>query len=216
MCERHIQTLQGRIHRYLTHNNTLRFLPVLEGIVKSLNDTPHSATGVAPNKFGPKDVYPAWESYYLAHVQGPRPFRFAPGDTVRFSRNLSALDKAFRGTYTQEIFTIVARRATRPPSYEVIDSAGRPVAGVFFEEELIRARDRPDQAYEVDSIVDRRRNPHTGTNEVQVTWRGWPSSVRAWIPERNVKTTARAAAPPQTPSPPPSPPPKRSNGRLRR
>jgi hypothetical protein len=192
MCERSIQTLQRRVHRYLTHKNTLRFVPMLKKIVKSINDTPHSSTGVAPNRFRQADVYPSWERYYLKHVQGPRPFKYSPGDTVRASRVSSGLDKAFRGTFTSQVFTIVARRATRPPTYELVNHAGEPVEGVFFEEELIAARDRADRSYNIGKEIARRQNPDTGVKEVQVTWQGWPSSVRSWLPERNVRTTATA------------------------
>lgn len=193
MCERSIQTLQRRIHRYLTHNNTLRFLPVLEKIVKSINDSPHSSTGIAPNRFGPSDVYASWERYYKSHVQSPRPFRYSPGDRVRISRITDALGKAFRGTFTPQIYTVVARRASRPPTYELVDSLGEPVQGVFFEEELIASRDRPDRSYPVKDVVDRRRNPVTGASEVQVTWEGWPKKLRTWIPESRVKTTGTAS-----------------------
>jgi transposase InsO family protein len=191
MAERAVQTLQRRIHRYLTYSNTLRFLPVLQDIVKSINDTPHSSTSVAPNKFTRKDIYPAWERYYLAHVQGPRPFRFAPGDTVRVSRLLDKFEKSFRGTYSPEVFTVAARRRTKPHSYELVNILGEPIQGVFFEQELIHAKDRPDQAYPIEDIVKRRKNPTTGQREVQVTWQGWPKSVRNWLPEKDVVTTSQ-------------------------
>lgn len=193
MVERAIQTLQRRIHRYLTHNNTYNFLPALDKIVKSINDTPHASTSVAPNNFTSKDVYPAWERYYLSHIQPPRPFRFKPGDTVRASLlRREGMDKSYRGTFTPQIFTIVGRRNTRPHSYMLADYEGNQLVGEFFEEELIRAKDRPDQTYTVGDIVARRVNPETKKKEVQVTWEGWPKTVRTWLPESEVVVTARA------------------------
>ncbi|XP_034250168.1 uncharacterized protein LOC117650697 [Thrips palmi] len=187
-CERSGQTLQRRLHRYMTHKNTYEFMPVLQDIVKSINDTPHSSTGIAPNKFSEKDVYPSWEKNYLKHmphIPAQRPFRFKPGDTVRASLQRRGLDKAYRGTFSPQIFTVKARRSTRPHSYELNNSKGEPVAGVFFEEELIAAKDRPDRRYMIEKIIDRRINPQTKRREVLATFVGWPPTVREWLPENN-------------------------------
>ena len=198
MCERAIQTLQRRIHRYLTHNNTLTFLPALKNIVQSINDSPHASTGVPPNQFGQSDVYNAWEKYYMSHFdvatsRRPRPFRFAPGDSVRASLLSHGLDKAYRGTYTPQLYTVSTRRYGRPHSYVLKDSANSEVAGPFFEQELIAARDRPDQQYMIDKIVARRTNPTTRKKEIQVTWEGWPSSVKTWLPASHVVVTGTRA-----------------------
>ena len=73
------------------------------------------------------------------------------------------------------------------------DYEGNQLVGEFFEEELIRAKDRPDQTYTVGDIVARRVNPETKKKEVQVTWEGWPKTVRTWLPESEVVVTARAS-----------------------
>jgi len=196
MCERAGQTLQRRLHRYMTYKNTYRFLPVLQDIVKSINDTPHSSTGVAPNRFSEADVYQAWERNYLRHlplIPPARPFQFKPGDTVRASLIRRGLDKSYRGTFSPQVFTVRARRATRPHSYELSNSAGEPVAGLFYEAELILAKDRPDRAYMIEKVHDRRVNPQTKKKEVLVSWVGWPSSVRDWIPSATQVSTGVAA-----------------------
>lgn len=182
MVERAVQTLQRRIHRYLTHNNTLSFMPVLQKIVKSINDTPHASTGVAPSLFTASDVYASWERYYLSHAQPLRPFKYKPGDKVRASLlRREGLEKAYRGTYTPQIYTVIARRHTRPHTYTLQDVDGNIVEGDFFEEELITAHDRPDRKYVIKEVVARRKNPATGRKEVQVTWEGWPKTHRTWI-----------------------------------
>lgn len=194
MCERAIQTLQRRIHRYLTHNGTFRFLPVLSKIVESINNTPHASTGIAPNLFSDGDVYTAWEKYYLEHRQAPRPFRYNIGDTVRVNLDRrQGMDKAYRGTFSPAIYTVRARRNTRPHAYVLYDAANEPVEGAFFEQELMPARDRKDQKYMIGRVVERRVNPTTKKKEMQVTWDGWPDSVRTWQPNATVTTTAAAS-----------------------
>ena len=182
MVERAIQTLQRRIHRYLTHNNTLSYMPVLKKLVQSINDSPHASTGIPPSQFKTSDLYASWERYYLAHAQPPRPFKFKIGDRVRASFvRREGLEKSFRGTYTPQVYTIVARRHTKPHSYTLQDVVGNNLDGNFFEEELILANDRSDRRYLVKDVVDRRVNPTTGRKEVQVTWEGWPKTHRTWI-----------------------------------
>lgn len=195
MCERAGQTLQRRLHRFMTHNNTYRFLPILQAMVKSINDTPHSSTGVAPNRFTQADVYRSWEDNYLKHlphIPDPRPFRFKPGDTVRASLLRRGLDKAYRGTYSPQVFTVTGRRKTRPHSYELSNIKGEPVAGLFFEEELIAAKDRPGRFYMIKKVHAERVNPQTKRKEVLVSWDGWPPSVRDWIPKTAQVTTSKA------------------------
>ncbi|XP_034234737.1 uncharacterized protein LOC117641481 isoform X1 [Thrips palmi] len=199
ICERAGQTLQRRLHRYMTHNNTYSFLPVLQDMVKSINDTPHSTTLVAPNKFSESDVYPAWERNYLRHmphIPDPRPYRFEVGDPVRVSLLRRSMDKAYRGTFSPQVFTVKARRKTRPHTYELRNAAGEPVDGLFFEQELILAKDRPDRRYMIEKEHDRRVNPQTKKKEVQVSWVGWPPSVRDWIPATAQVTTGKAVPPP--------------------
>lgn len=147
MAERAGQTTQGRIWRYLTHHNTLTFIPVLQKIVKSINATPHSATGVAPDAFRQEHVYPSWESYYLKHMQTAqrhrkRSFALQPGDRVRLALlDESGLSKAYRGTYTPETFIVKTRRYSNPVSYVLEDENGTAVDGNFYEPELIRVTD---------------------------------------------------------------------------
>lgn len=196
MCERAGQTLQRRLHRYMTYKNTYRFLNVLQDIVKSINDTPHASTGIAPNRFTQKDVYPSWEKYYLKHLPLPsrRPFRFKPGDKVRASFLRRGMDKSYRGTYTGEIFTVKARRLTNPHSYELLNYDGGPVAGVFFEEELVPARDRPDQAYMIQDTFKTRVDPVTKRKQSLVNFEGWSKTHRRWVDQSSVKTTGRSSS----------------------
>lgn len=197
MCERAAQTLQRRLHRYMTHHNTYNFLPVLDDIVMSINNSPHASTKVAPNDFSQSDVYRCWEENYLkhmSHIPPKRPFRFNVGDTVRVSLIRHALDKSYRGTYSAQVFTIRGRRLGRPHSYQLSNFEGEHVDGLFYEEELILAKDRPDRMYMVDQVHQRRTNPKTKKKEVLVSWLGWPASVRDWIPEDSQVTTKAKGA----------------------
>lgn len=140
-CERAVATFQRRAHRWITYNKTVSFIKQLPAILKSINDTPHSSTLVAPNSFSERDVYPAWERYYLKHLNPSyqRQFRYKVGDTVRLSLLRDGLSKAYRGTYGAELFTVKARQHSNPVSYQLQDQQGEDIQGNVFERELIRA-----------------------------------------------------------------------------
>ena len=144
VCERAVASFQRRAHRWITYNNTYSFIKQLPAILKSMNDTPHSSTLVAPNTFSERDVYPAWERYYLKHINPSyqRHFRYKVGDTVRLSLLRDGLSKAYRGTYGSELFTVKARKHSNPVSYQLQDQQGEDIHGNVFERELIKATDR--------------------------------------------------------------------------
>ena len=194
MVERAGRTLMTRLHRMMTYTNSYQFLTTLPDIVKSINDTPHASTGIAPNHFTPSDVYRSWERYYIKHLPLPkhRPFRFRIGDRVRVSLLRTSFSKAYRGSYSPSLFTVSGYRLTRPHSYELSNNEGKRVAGLFFEPELVRAEDRSDQEYMIEKVHDTRVNPKTREKEQLVSWVGWPSSVRSWVPEVSQVTTAVA------------------------
>ena len=46
IAERAIQTLKRKIYKYMTQNNTYFYLPILQKIVKSYNNSPHKSLGM--------------------------------------------------------------------------------------------------------------------------------------------------------------------------
>ncbi len=44
--------------------------------------------------------------------------------------------KGYEQTFTDEFFTITERTARDPPVYKLVDCAGEPVKGTFYEPEL--------------------------------------------------------------------------------
>ena len=47
-CERFIKTLKSKLYRYVVANNTLRYIDVLQDMIKSYNHTIHSSLGRPP------------------------------------------------------------------------------------------------------------------------------------------------------------------------
>ena len=197
LAERGLGTLLRRLHRYMVYNNSLRFIDVLQDMTRSLNATPHSSLLFrAPDSITQDTLYPVWESYYLKHAPNQKKinFKFSPGDRVRISRARSALDKAYRGTYSQEIFTVLSRRHTRPPSYQLADINHSLVEGMFYEPEMIKVTDRHDQLYTIRDVLRRFRDPDSGERMAEVTWDGWPKAHRSIIRDDSIVETGRRSS----------------------
>ena len=201
LAERGLGILQLRLHRMMKFRNSFRFIDDLQNMVKSINDSPHaSLLNIAPSEFIEKrDLYPIWATYHMRHLKKlpsamlPEiKFKFRLGQSVRVSRLTSGLSKAYDGTFSNEIFKIVARRHSRPPSYELTDILNNEVKGQFYEPELIAVSDREDQEYMVNNIIRRYTDPNTKTRMAVVNWVGWPKGHHSDIPEKNITVTSRA------------------------
>lgn len=194
LAERGIQTINRRLTKYLVHNNTYRFVDILQDMIRSINAAPHaSLLSRAPDDISQETLYPVWEAYYLshAHTQQKLQFRYKVGDRVRISRLLSAMDKSYLGTYSEEIFRVVGRRHSRPPAYELQDILGSKVQGLFYEPELIRADDRPDREYLIRDVIRQFDDPDTGERMAEVNWKGWPKAHRSVISADTIVTRGR-------------------------
>lgn len=201
LAERGLGILQLRLHRMMKYRNSFRFIDDLQNMVKSINDSPHaSLLNIAPSEFNEgRDLYPIWATYHMRHLkklpagmQSDIKFKFRLGQTVRVSRLVSGLSKAYDGTFSDEVFKIVARRYSRPPSYELTDILNNEVKGQFYEPELVSADDRPDQNYMVNNVIRRYTDPKTKTRMATVNWVGWPKGHLSDIPAGDITVTSRA------------------------
>ena len=55
--------------------------------------------------------------------------KFHVGDKVRIVRKKGTFEKGFTPNWTDEVFTITAAKATKPPTYTIEDTLGEPVQG---------------------------------------------------------------------------------------
>ncbi|KAE8737730.1 hypothetical protein FOCC_FOCC016803 [Frankliniella occidentalis] len=193
LSERGLKTLMGRISRYLLFKNTYRFIDVLQSIVDSINNSPHAAlSGLTPNEVTDRNLFHVWSRYYTKHfpASSPSTFKFKLGEPVRVSLvRQNAMEKAYRGTYSEEIFFIQERLFTNPRSYRLHDILGKSITGTFFEQELLKAPDFADTEYKIDKVISSRKNRATGQREVQVNYEGWPAEATYWVPGADVRKT---------------------------
>ena len=195
LSERAIYKITKPIGRYLTFSNSSTYFPVLQKIVHNVNSLPHSTTGVAPLDFEPKrDLYRVWERAVLknrpqfAKARKNQNFKFSIGDKVRIAREHNPMAKGFLGHFSPEYFYVTARQLGPPKIYQIKDVTDSSIGGWFNEKELILSRDRPEQIYPIDKVIQEKRGREG--RESLVTFKGWPKKHLVWVPQSVIRDTS--------------------------
>ena len=120
-AERVIRSLKNLMYRYMFHNQTHRYINVLQDLVSNYNSRPHRSLG---NRT-PKSVQPnealLWKSMYIDSLKPkqkkkqkatrlPQQFRYKVGDLVRISYQRHPFEQDYQEKWTEEVFVINSRQ----------------------------------------------------------------------------------------------------------
>jgi hypothetical protein len=182
VVERLNRTIKEKMWRYFTHNNTRRYLDVLQDIMHSYNNTRHRSIGMAPAVVDSSNEQLVRSRLYPLK---PKTFKFKynVGDRVRISIKRQAFDKSYTGNWSEELFVVHRRYETEPVTYGIKDLADEDIKGKFYEQELQKVAET-DRAYIVEKILRTRKR--AGKIEYLVKWRSYPEKFNSWVD--NVET----------------------------
>ena len=141
IIERWNRSVMSKIYRYFTAKNTKHYLNVLPRIISSYNNRPHrSLNYLTPMQVTKKNERDVWFQQYGEYIKSNKPkFKFQINEHVRISKTAKMFKKGYTQTFNPEIFTIVDRLATNPPTYKLMGSVdSQPLRGSFYESELQR------------------------------------------------------------------------------
>ena len=176
IVERFNRTLKSKLWRYFTRHDTLSYMDVLDSMVDVYNRTPHRSIGMAPNDVTSQNKARIWFRLYADPTSYKEP-ALRVGDSVRISKARRSFKKGYLAQWTEEIFTVVERKSTRPPTFVLADYSGEVLKGTFYPQELQNVI-KTDDVYRVEKILKRTKN------RVLVKWRGYPDKFNSWV---NVK-----------------------------
>ena len=180
IIERFNRTLMGRIHRYLTKQNSQNYLEALPHIIRNYNNSHHNALGLPPIKVTHQNKEQIWLRLYTDRkINVAKKRKFGLGDHVRIPKTRKAFAKGFRSGWTGEIFKIHRIRPTLPHTYYLEDLLGEKIKGVFYKEELLKCQ-RPDY-FQIESILDKKGD------RVLVKWKDYPKKFNQWISRKNLR-----------------------------
>lgn len=189
IAERVIRTVRGLLYKYLTLNNTRRYIDVLKHIEVGYNRSPHR--GLGGNKTplqvhhlrSPHEIRLQFKEMYIN--KNPNLARFSSsllrvGDTVRLVSNerTKIFTKSALPRNTLEIFKIIrVNTQTKPVVYFIQDLSNQPIQGLFYREELVPVT--LPEYYPVDII--KKRTSKKGTQQYLVHYRGYSSNFNSWV-----------------------------------
>ena len=181
VVERFNRTLKTKMYRYFTYKNTWRYINVLQDLVDSYNATHHRSIGMAPNEVSAiNEPLVRSRLYPLKPDVDKQRWRYRIGDTVRISRRKLPFAKGYTDNWTRELFKIVSRLPTVPPTYTLEDLSGEPIKGKFYEQEIQKVANGRDRHFVIDKILKTRRGTD-GKVSYYVSWAGYPSKFNSWV-----------------------------------
>lgn len=185
MVERLQRTIKSRLFRYFTHSNNYRYLDVLNDIIKSYNNTTHSAHGVKPSDVNYNNQEEIWQRLYNQRSESEyyRKAKYQLNNKVRISKYSTVFAKGYLPLWTEEVFIIYKVHKTFPPVYSLKDDSGEKLQGTWYEEELQKV-DISNDIFKIESIVGKRRL--NGKTQYLVKWVGYPPSFNSYVNKSNL------------------------------
>ena len=183
IVERFNRTFKGRMYRYFTAKNTLRYIDDLQDFVDSYNNTYHRSIGMRPSEVNPENVDAVRKKLFKKESRkSKRVFRI--GDYVRLSLKKRMFKKGYLQNYTEEIFKISKVFKERyPVMYKIKDLQDEEIDDRFYKEELQRVS--LPKTFVVDEILKKKRR--RGKNFYLIRWRGYPPQFDEWIDESQLE-----------------------------
>ena len=189
-AERAIQTIKGKIMRYLRSKQSTQWVEVLPQITHAYNTSYHRSIKKAPISISKSDENDLWEELYASNptkLTKNKSFKFKIGDTVRISKLRKPFQRYYSEHWTNEIF-IIRNKTIKEyiPTYNLSDYAGESISGIFYEEELQQVFVDENTKYNIEKILKKRtRNKRS---ESLVKWMGWPAKFNSWIPKEDIES----------------------------
>lgn len=190
VVERFQRTLKMKMWRYFTHNNTYRYVDILQDLLYSYNHSFHRSIKMRPCDVNSNNIMTVWRNLYekndrksLGNVGKPK---FKVGDYVRITKHKHIFQKGYETNWSDEIF-IITSKIERSPwiVYTLKDLDEETITGTFYEKELQKVNYDPTSLFKIDKII---RTRYSGVRkELFVKWKGYPNKFNSWVLESSIK-----------------------------
>ena len=185
VIERLNRTLKGWMFKKFTEQQSHRWLDILPGIMASYNKRKHRMIEMSPTDASRKENEKALWMFQYGQVANPPIGRskFKVGDKVRVSLVKGDFQKGYEPSYSYQVYTVRSVDAKEPIMYTIEDYKGRPYQGSFYESELQKTEQKPDEFLVQEILKTRTRK---GIKEVLVKWLGYDEDDATWEPASSI------------------------------
>lgn len=186
--ERFNRTLQMLIYKYLTENETNRYIDVLQKLVESYNNRKHRMIGMTPNEAEKNQnnehlQLNLIQKQQLEKIKTKKP-KYKIGSYVRIAKQKGKFSRSYDEQTMQEIFKIKSINTSKPiPLYNITNFDGsEDILGGFYEFELIPV---VTNTYRIEKVLKKRKV--RGKLQLFVKWKGFGDEHNSWIDGENVE-----------------------------
>ena len=196
--ERLNRTIQGRLFKFMTHNETKKWTDAIHSVVHSYNSRYHSTIKMSPNRadldMHRNKVVENLTRYYDKSFQKRREPKFRVGDIVSIQKEKGVFAKGYGKVFTEELFKIKKVHTKLPiPQYTLGEYTGNKLLqGRFYENELQKA---DYEVFKIEKILAERQSAETEEPEIYVKWMGWPDKYNQWIAKSLVEKDYSSSTP---------------------
>jgi hypothetical protein len=197
--ERFNRTLQGIVYKYMTENETNRYIDrtdkdgnvikLMPLFVQTYNNRIHRMTGVSPyqaeNDPNAEIEIQKKQSQYHSKIKEKQP-KYKIGDMVRISKIPGKFSRGYQERASQEIFKIHSINLNmKIPMYVLSNYRGDEIIkGTFYEFELVLVT---GDVFRIERVLRRRKV--RGREQIFVKWKGFDDSYNSWVTLENVVQT---------------------------
>lgn len=194
-AERANKSIQVLIYKYLTHNQTFRYVDKLDSIVRTYNHRPHrSLDNVSPHE-ADKPRSQRWirgilqRNHNLRREKARKSPKLKVGDTVRIkilAKKISGDSRAYVPQFKGEYFTVVRVKTNMMvPMYQIrSQDTGEVITDSFYSEELQKVT---GDVYKIERVLrERGRGPN---RELLVKWMFFGPQHNSWVKASDVTDT---------------------------
>lgn len=186
IAERCIRTIKTKLFKYLSYNNTFRYIDVLDDVVHAYNNTYHNTIKMTPSEVNDKNILEVYsnmkESQHIpAKKKKPK---LKVGDYIRITKTKGVFEKGFLPNFTQEVFKVKSIAKRNPIVYYIEDLKGEEIEGTFYEMEVQKIKFDEGAVRAIEKIIKQRK---VGKNiQYFVKWSGYGSKFNSWIDAKTV------------------------------
>ena len=122
------------MYKYLTANNTHKYIDALDGMIKKYNNTIHSSIKMKPkDAVHNKNITKVFNALYKNNDPIYPFYKFDVGDKVRIVKKKKTFEKGYTPNWSEEIFIITDQLNTSPVTYTIKDLKGENIEVSFYE-----------------------------------------------------------------------------------
>ena len=184
--ERFNLTLQKLIEKYLSENETEKYVDKLIDILKTYNSRKHRMTGYSPfiAETMPEvhlNIRKKMSEYYAKIKE--KNITYKVGDTVRIARQKGKFSRGYKEQSSVEVFKVykISKKSKIPLYFLETFNGMEKIRGGFYDFELTKTN---LDSFKIEKVI--KQKIVNGEKHLYVKWKGFDSTHNSWIPATDV------------------------------